>query len=99
MSHYGTLQPPCNCCQRAEAHLISLPVKFVNHWLDQTTRLYELTEVLYRSIRHTSEDDNKRVGDDTLVEDIKEHLKMLFVEIEEVCDGHWEPRSWEKKDE
>lgn len=80
--------------------LVKLPEKFVVHWINEVVRLYELSEVLYRST--TNLEDSRSavpVGDSTLVEHIKRSLKALFLEIQETKDGHWEPRRWEREDE
>lgn len=80
--------------------LVKIPDKFVTHWIIEVVRLYELSEVLYRSTTNLEDSRSSRpVGDSTLVEHIKQSLTALFVEIEEVRDGHWERRSWEGEDD
>lgn len=81
-------------------HLVKLPEKFVTRWIIEIVRLYQLSEVLYRSTTYLEDSRSARpVGDSTLVEHIKRSLKALFIEIEEVRDGHWERRSSEVEDE
>lgn len=77
--------------------LVSVPEKFINHWILEVIRLYDLSQVLYRSLRYAEDSDCN--GDPTLVEHIKSSLDALFSEIEEVKNGHWQPRSWEVEDE
>ena len=93
--------------------LVKLPEKFVVHWINEVVRLYELSEVLYRSTTNLEDSrsaaqsfgknllpkiSHRPVGDSTLVEHIKQSLSALFVEIQEVKDGHWEPRAWEEEE-
>lgn len=78
--------------------LVRLPEKFVKHWIIETLRLYLLCEVLFRSLRYEDTVCPSTGGDDELVIHIKSSLNALFTEIEEVNDGHWEPRSWEVED-
>ena len=81
-------------------HLVKLPEKFVTRWIIEVVRLYQLSEVLYRSTTYLEDSRSARpVGDSTLVEHIKQSLKALFIEIEEVRDGHWERRSSEVEED
>lgn len=79
--------------------LIELPAKFPRHWQEEAMRLRDLADVLYCSLRY--KDEGVRGvprGDDTLALHIKDSLKALWIEIEQVSlDGFWEPRRWETK--
>ena len=87
-------------CPEENLRLIKLPEKFVVHWINEVVRLYELSEVLYRSTTNLEDSRSARpVGDSTLVEHIKQSLSALFSEIQEVKDGHWEPRAWEEEED
>ena len=93
--------------------LIKLPQKFVRHWQDEAMRLRDLTieiwgrglfpklsEFLYHSLaaRNTGLRGDPR-GDDTLAKHIDGSLEALWVEIEQVRDGFWEPRAWEEEED
>lgn len=86
--------------QGEDLELIKLPQKFVRHWQDEAMRLRDLTEVLYRSLaaRNTGLRGDPR-GDDTLAKHIDGSLEALWVEIEQVSEGFWEPRAWEEEEE
>lgn len=75
---------------------VRIPEKFILHWIKEGIRLHGLCEVLFRSLCYsdTGEKSYPR-GDEALVEHIKDSLDRLWIEIEEVKDGHWEPRRWE----
>lgn len=76
---------------------VRLPDKFIAHWIVELIRLHDLTEVLYRSMRYAEQNEHPfSSGDSELVEHIKSSMSSLWAEIEEVRDGNWEPRSWEK---
>jgi hypothetical protein len=77
---------------------VRLPEKFVDHWTIEAMRLHLLMEVLFRSLCYADTGDKSSArGDDVLVRYISDSLDRLWIEIEEVSDGHWEPRSWEEK--
>lgn len=77
--------------------LVELPIKFVNHWQDEAMRLRDLAEVLCRSltVRMETSGRGEPRGDETLAKQMEESLDILWMEIEEVSDGRWEPRKWE----
>lgn len=75
-----------------------IPKILLLRWVDEMVKLVELTEVLYRSICYTRDkfggETETRIcmGDDELVRIIRDRLDSLFVEIEEVKDGHIEDK-------
>lgn len=77
--------------------LVELPKKFVNHWQEEAMRLRDLAEVLCRSLTARGEVAGRGEprGDETLSKHMQESLDGLWIEIEEVTDGHWESRRWE----
>lgn len=77
--------------------LIQVPIKFVHHWQNEAMRLRDLAEVLFRSLTVRAETSGRGEprGEETLAKHMEESLDALWIEIEEVCDGHWQPRDWE----
>lgn len=72
----------------------TVPNILLLRWIDELTKLSDLMEVLHRSVlwtqlKHGGEADTRiAMGDDELVKTIRDRLTNLFVEIEEVKDGH-----------
>ncbi len=81
--------------------LVELPIKFVHHWQNEAMRLRDLAEVLCRSltVRMETSGRGEPRGDETLVKQMEESLDALWMEIEEVSDGYWQPREWEASEE
>lgn len=79
--------------------LVEVPIKFVHHWQSEVMGLRDLAEVLYRSLTARMETSGRGEprGDETLAKHMEESLDALWVEIEEVSDGYWQPRKWEAK--
>lgn len=79
----------------------TVPTKFVQHWQDEAMRLRDLAEVLFRSLTVRAETSGRGEprGEETLAKHMEESLDALWIEIEEVSDGHWQPRDWEANDE
>jgi len=87
---------------RSEENLpkVLLPKKFVNHWILETMRLHFLMEVLFRSLSYSNTGDKcSALGDDAFARYISDCLDRLWIEVEEVADGHWERRSWEVEED
>ena len=81
--------------------LVEVPIKFVHHWQSEVMRLRDLAEVLSRSLTVRMETSGRGAprGDETLAKQMEEALDILWIEIEEVGDGHWQPRKWEASEE
>lgn len=89
-----------NCSCEEELPTVLLPVKFVRHWQAEVMRMHFLMEVLSRSLRYAyTGDKSSPHGDDALARYVSDSLDRLWIEIEEVSDGRWEPRSWEARED
>lgn len=77
--------------------LVQLPTKFVNHWQEEAMRLRDLAEEKCRSLTARGEVAGRGAprGDETVAKHMQESLNALWIEIEEVTDGYWQPRKWE----
>lgn len=74
----------------------TVPGILLDRWVEELNKCANLLEVLLRSVQWTElkygGDRNTRIamGDDELVRIVRDRLTDLFVEIEEVSDGHLE---------